>query len=337
MVSYKKVVITAPGEVGFAADEIDEKNIPDNHVLIKNRYSLISSGTELACLRGVEYWFTIPGTPGYCGVGEIVGVGNGVKDFSVGDLVYADAGHFGMYYYEVGSNDLLIAKVPENIPLKLVPYMRMASIALTSVNVSDIQLGDKVLVSGLGVVGNFAAQFAQLQGADVLCSEPCANRVEIARSCGLKHFVDPNDPDFDRIVSDFTNGKGFNTVIDASGKAAVARGLMPYICRNGELILLGTPRGEYNADLTEVFRMQHLADTNITIKGAHEVRYPTWTSPFIKHSRERNMERIMALVSDNRLIIEPMISEIVTPEEADRAYRNLLAHADEYMSILFGY
>lgn len=337
MISFKKVLISAPGVVGAASDSIDDARIPDGHVLIRNRYSLISSGTELACLRGMEYWFSIPGTPGYCGVGEIIGIGSGVTGFAPGDLVYTDAGHYGAYYYEPGSENQLIAKVPEGIPLKLVPYMRMASIALTSANVSDIQLGDRVLVSGLGVVGNFASQFAQLQGASVLCSEPCKNRVAVARQCGLKHFVDPSDASFESAIREFTDGRGFDTVIESSGRPSVARAMMQYIRRNGELILLGTPRGEFNADLTEVLRKQHLADANLTIKGAHEVRYPTWESPFVKHSRERNMRRILRLVSEGRLVIEPMITEIVRPDEAARAYECLSKQPNKYMSILFQY
>ena len=338
MTNFKKVLVTAPGKVSCAHDMIDETNIPDRNVLLKSKYSLISSGTELACLKGIEYWFSIPGTPGYCNVGEIIGIGNGVTGFNVGDVVFTDAGHYGMYYYPANRDpSRLIVKIPGDIREEYIPYIRMASIALTSVNVSDIQLGDKVLVAGLGVVGNFAAQFAQMQGADVLCSEPCEYRVKTAKECGLKNFADQVGTDFVERATEFTNGKGFDTVIEATGKAAVAETLFKTVKRNGEFILLGTPRGEYQTDLTAVLRRQHLADTNIAIKGAHEVRYPTWANEFVKHSRERNVRRIVELIFGNRLSIQPMITKITVPEEAQNAYDSLMYHADENMSILFDF
>ena len=111
--------------------------------------------------------------------------------------------------------------VPPGVPMEFVPYMRLASIALTSTNVSDIQVGDRVLVVGLGVVGNFAAQFAQLQGREVLCAEVSRDRVEVARQCGLRHFVDPNEEGFCRALVVVYRRAGFDTVIEATGRTEV--------------------------------------------------------------------------------------------------------------------
>ena len=338
MTAYQRVLITAPYEAGCVEETLDDSAVPDGSILVCSRYSLISTGTELACLRGVEDWFSIPGTPGYCNAGEVVGVGKGVDGFSVGDQVYTDAGHVGRYFYAVDRHSSsLVFRVLPGVPMEFVPYMRLASIALTSTNVSDIQVGDRVLVVGLGVVGNFAAQFAQLQGAEVLCAEVSRDRVEVARQCGLRHFVDPNEEDFAEHLSSFTGGAGFDTVIEATGRTEVTSQLLPNVKRNGEWILLGTPRGEYLADLTGLLRAQHLADQNITIKGAHEVRYPTWDSPFVKHSRERNMRRIAKLLQDGRLSVAPMITEIAGPEAAGRVYRELLDHTGRKRSVLFAF
>jgi threonine dehydrogenase-like Zn-dependent dehydrogenase len=84
-------------------------------------------------------------------------------------------------------------------------------------------------------------------------------------------------------------------------------------------------------------RTQHLAEIGITIKGAHEVRYPTWKNPFTKHSRERNMERILSLTRDARLKVQPLITKIVGPEDASAAYDALVHHADTTESIIFDF
>jgi 2-desacetyl-2-hydroxyethyl bacteriochlorophyllide A dehydrogenase len=343
MTTFKKIQVIEPGVVTCADDTIDEKIIPHNHVLVRNHYSLISTGTELACVRGIEQWFSIPGTPGYCSVGEVIGIGDDTEGFAIGDLVYTDTGHFGMFYYPVNHDpNRFIMKIPSGIPHEIIPYIRMASIALTSVNTSCIQLGDKVLVAGLGVVGNFAAQFARLSGAEVLCTEPCIHRAEAARACGLTNIVSP-DPgnmghsELKEITRVFTDGNGFDTVIDATGSTAVIESLIGLIAHNGELILLGTPRNKHCTDLTVFLRAQHLAETGLTVKGAHEVRYPTWKNPFTKHSRERNAERILTLLLNNCLQVRPLITKIVRPEDALTAYDTLMYHADETESIVFDF
>jgi hypothetical protein len=58
--NLKKVVFVKPWEVELQKDIIDVDNIPSGHVLLKKLYSLISTGTELACLSGGASWFQFP-------------------------------------------------------------------------------------------------------------------------------------------------------------------------------------------------------------------------------------------------------------------------------------
>jgi len=111
----KKVVFTEPWQVGTQAYEIDETNIPAGGALIRKMYSLISTGTEMACLSGKEGWFKMPGTPGYCCVGEIMRTGEGVENFCAGDIVYYYGNHSE---YEITKAAGIFKKVPEGLDVK---------------------------------------------------------------------------------------------------------------------------------------------------------------------------------------------------------------------------
>lgn len=335
MTEYKKIFVRAPGEVACVKDTIDETNIPEGKVLIRTKYSTISSGTELACVSGKERWFPLPGTPGYSAVGEIIGMGAGVTGFRCGDLVFCDGKHAQIQYCQAAGESAYMVRLPEAIELCVAPYIRMAGIAITGIRNSDIEIGDKVMVLGLGVVGNFAAQLAKMQGADVLCVEPCDNRGEIAGRCGLKNIVSPGEADYGEKIASFTEGKGMNTVIDATGIPAVIMSNYKYIAPKGELILLGSPRGSYEADVTGLLRQVHTFASDATIKGAHDHRYPTRESIYVKHSRIRNIKIVAELIKNGALIVKPMISMLAKPEEAAVAYDRLKNHADENMSITF--
>ncbi|MCE2472094.1 MAG: alcohol dehydrogenase, partial [Anaerolineae bacterium] len=65
------VLFTGPNQVEVRAIEGDFLPLGEHEALIRTRYSLISAGTELACLSGVEAWFSFPQTPGYASIGEV--------------------------------------------------------------------------------------------------------------------------------------------------------------------------------------------------------------------------------------------------------------------------
>jgi 2-desacetyl-2-hydroxyethyl bacteriochlorophyllide A dehydrogenase len=65
----------------------------DDFILIETEKSILSAGTELACLRGSEPWAPFPFVPGYGSVGTIVDMGAGVKDFAVGERVFTYGRH----------------------------------------------------------------------------------------------------------------------------------------------------------------------------------------------------------------------------------------------------
>ena len=62
MLKRRKVLVTEPNVAIATADEFDEGLESHMEVLVRNRYSHISAGTELACIAGLESFFTIPGT-----------------------------------------------------------------------------------------------------------------------------------------------------------------------------------------------------------------------------------------------------------------------------------
>ena len=86
MLENKMVVFEKAWDARFKTENIDDAVVPFDSVLLKKHYSLISTGTELACLSGMETWYQFPRTPGYCCVGEIIKKGEGVEKFNVGDM-----------------------------------------------------------------------------------------------------------------------------------------------------------------------------------------------------------------------------------------------------------
>ena len=332
----RSIVFTGCDQVAVQLLEENLDQLQAHEVLVKTSFSLVSAGTELLCLAGSESWFTFPSTPGYTSVGEVVKVGDQVVKVAPGDMVYTWGGHKQYNRIDLAEPGSICIPVPDGIALPLVPFTRMITIALTALRVSDIELGDYVAVIGLGLVGNFAAQLARLQGGSVIGLDHNPGRVALAADCGAKNAIVMDNSTAAGIVAEITNQQGVTTLIEASGKPGALLDGLPLVGRYGEVILVGIVRGEYEANLTDMLDYIHLDSLgNVTFKGAHEWRYPVARDSFVKHSFERNSEIALDLIRSGELQVAPLLTHTLSPDEAASAYHGLKNKKNEYIGVVF--
>ncbi len=331
------VLFTGPDHIDVQRIDDDIGQLRARDVLVKTRYSLISAATELACLSGSQRWFPFPGTPGYAAVGEVLDVGEGISAVAPGDTVHFWGGHKQYNLIDTTRPQHICLKVPAGLPLPLAPFTRLAIIAMTSLRISNIELGDTVGVVGLGTVGNFAAQLAGLQGATVIGLDLSEGRVRRARDCGIACPIQVEPATMVEAVREITGGESLSTLIEATGVPSALPPALPLLGRYGEVILLGTPRGVYETDLTSsLLDYIHLhGQGNITFKGAHEWRYPVARDPYVKHSMERNSEIALNLIKSGALKVAPLHTHTLSPAEAPSAYQGLKNAKDEYVGVVF--
>ena len=329
-----KVVFTEPGKVEVHEEDMSPDSLGGDEILVRSLYTAVSPGTELACLAGREAsWFAMPGVPGYSGVGVVEAVGGAVNGYAEGDTVVNYGGH--QKYKRFRSDDILFP-APECVEPKLLAFTRLATVAFTAVRVSNIELGDDVAVVGLGVVGNIAAQLARLQGGRVVGVDLSARRAEIARECGVERAVCARSEEAGALIEELTAGAGVSTLIDATGSPRAILDSLSWIGRMGELILLGSPRDDFEANVTEVLRRVHLYGLgSVTLKGAHEHQYPKVHDPFVKHSFERNSRIVWRLLDEGKLRLAELITHVVKPADAASAYEGLRDNPNAYLGVVF--
>ncbi len=333
MIEYRKVVFPEARKCVIEKDKIDEKNIPEGKMLVKVLYSQVSCGTESACYRGQEIWFKLPGTPGYSAVGEIVAVADGVKRFSPGNRIFFQGNHAEYQYLDENKNAVLL---PDGIDMKMACNARLFAISMTVLRVSKIELGDNVLVVGQGIIGNAAAQEAKLQGADVVVMDLDEKRLELSKKCGLeKTIVSKGLENPLEAVKKAFGGEMPSTVIDATGIPAVIDRGIDYVRPDGMYVLLGSPRGDSEGNITHFQQHIHRFINRVTVVGAHEMMCPPREMPYVKHSCERNQKIALELIRDGKLIVKPLVTHILPPEEAPVVYRELDNRNPEYVGIVY--
>ncbi len=336
----KRIVVPGQYKVGLEEFEVDEKTLGKTEVLLRTHFTLISPGTELAIYTALDQnvyksgsWCQYPFNPGYISIGEVIKTGEKVSKIKDGDIVFSYANHASIT--KVDPAETICLKTPKDIDEKQALFARMATIAMTALRVSDGELGDNIAVYGLGLVGNMAAQLFTLAGMNVIGIDQIDKRLEIAKKCGVKYAVNSSETDVKERVMELTDGEGCEVTIEAIGNPATIETCCQITKRLGEVILLGSPRGKYDTDITEVLNYVHLWPRGcLTFKGAHEWRFPIHPMEGLKHSIERNTEIAFRLISEGRLKVKKLITHIIKPADMKEAYEGLLNKKDEYLGVI---
>jgi len=114
--------------------------------------------------------------------------------------------------------------LPDDVSTEEAALAEPVSVAVHAVDLANIHTGGSVAILGGGAIGLLVMQLAIRSGAArVLVSEPVAEKRQLARSLGADVVVDPLNESLEEAGKKLTNGRGFDTVIEASGKTGPAR------------------------------------------------------------------------------------------------------------------
>ncbi len=327
----RKIVLSKPFVVEIGHEEFDAGCVPDETLAVRTNYTLVSPGTELSCLAGLESWFPLPNTPGYTATGTVIAVGGGVEGFAVGDRVFFYGGN---REYQLVPVSEFVMKIPAGVDEKLVPFVRIATIAMTALRVSPMELGDLIVVSGLGPVGNLAVQLVKQAGGRCVAIDPSAARRELALKCGADAVFDPADSNLAEEIGKRSGGRGADAVIEASGQTGAIEQCLPLIRPLGDMVLLGTPRAPYETNATAMYRQSH-DGACVTVKAASEWRYPVKHEKFVKHSMECNSAVVFDLLQSGKLAVDVLLSHVLPPEEAPAAYEGVRNDKEKFFGVIF--
>ncbi|MCG9128674.1 zinc-binding alcohol dehydrogenase [Candidatus Poribacteria bacterium] len=332
----REVVVTGQNQVELQTNEFDDTIQSPNEVLIDTEYTFISSGTELANYTGNEpkvfqpgSWCAYPWRSGYANVGIVREVGSNVTKTVPGDRVFTYGRHASIIRY---SQDRLIAPVPDSIDPAVVAASRMAGVAMTGIIVSEIATNSRVIVFGLGLVGNLVSQMFQIHGCRVIGVDPVDGRRALAKKCGINHTVGGDNDQVQKSINEITNGELGDITVDAVGHSSVVMQALRATATHGQLVILGSPRVSVTGDLTELLSDTHLRW--ITIRGALEWCVPMYPDTGNNISQFSKQQTIFDWMSRGQLKVEPLISHILKPDAIKQAYDGLLNESNTYTGVV---
>jgi predicted dehydrogenase/threonine dehydrogenase-like Zn-dependent dehydrogenase len=328
----------------------------DNEVLVSNFYSLISSGTELASIKNrsesplklakdrpdlvnkvieqvkregllktlklVKSKLTDYSPLGYSSAGVVMRVGKNVTEFVPGDKV-ACGGNYANHAEIISVPKNLVVKMPE-ISFEDAAFVSVGAIALQGVRRAQVQIGDKVVVLGLGLVGLLTVQILKAAGCKVIGLDINVERCNLAKKLGANFVL--NSSDADKIVKLLGLGAD-SVIITAATKSSEPAKLATKLCRRkGRVVVVGDVglnferKYWYEKELDIVMSTSYgpgRYDTNYEEKSIdYPIGYVRWTL-------NRNMSAFLDLVRGGKVDVRSLIGKIYSIEEAEEAYAKI--------------
>lgn len=259
--------------------EIPMPNLKKDHLIIKSINSLISKGTEKMLLEfgksslfskaleqpdrvkevinkiSTEGLYTTynkvknkldePIPMGYCNVGVVVE--SGCDEFKVGDRVVSNGNHAEIVI--VPKN--LCSLIPDNVSDDDASFTVLSSIALNGIRLIKPEIGDTVVVYGLGLIGLISCQLLINAGCNVIGIDVNEKLTSIASKFGVNTICSSDKNEKLNFVNSFTKNYGADSVIisAASKKDDIINESGSMTRKKGSIVLIGVVNLNINRNI----------------------------------------------------------------------------------------
>ena len=328
-------------------EEVPAPQIAKGRVLIKTTRSLVSLGTEkmlvefgksnllskarqqpekvkqvldkiktdglMSTLQAVFNKLGEPLPLGYCNVGQVIAVGEGVNDFKIGDRVASNGPH--AEFVSIPKN--LVVHIPGSVTDEEACFTVIGSIGLQGIRLLNPTFGETIVVIGMGLIGLLTAQLLVANGCKVIGVDIDEDKLDMSRKWGVIPF-NSKTGDVVKFVKSETENGADGVIITASAKTDEIVSQAARMSRKrGRIILVGViglhlSRAEfYEKELTFQVSCSYGPGR---YDDDYEQRGNDYPLPFVRWTEQRNFEAVLQAIASGRLSVKEMITEVVDLE-----------------------
>ena len=355
--------------------EVPDPTVPPGYALVRNLYSVISSGTELGTAQQqrpvlrrrvdlvrrlgrsiqrnglggtmgrVRKRLQQPNATfrgrGYSSAGEVVQVGEGIDDLHVGDLV-ACAGASANHAELITVPRNLMARVPPGVNTRDACFTTLGAIAMQGVRRAQVSFGETVAVTGMGLIGQIVTQLLRVAGCYVIAIDLLDERLARAPDLGATYTVNAGSEDPVEAAYRIAGDHGVDAVIVCAATSSDVPVNQAFaMCRErGRVVIVG----DVGLGLERTHFYEKELDLLISRSygpGRYDPEYEElgldYPIGYVRWTENRNMEEFLRLVAASRVSVEPLVSKEYTIEQAAQAYTDVAQKPREMVGAVFQY
>jgi predicted dehydrogenase/threonine dehydrogenase-like Zn-dependent dehydrogenase len=277
---------------------------------------------------------------GYSSAGTIVALGTHMPGFKVGQRVACAGGGYAVHadYAVVPRN--LLTLLPKQVDFESGAFATLAAIAMHGFRLAEPQVGERVAVVGLGLLGYLAAQIALAAGCSVFGIDIDPKRVALAASLGIEAVARARAVD---AGASFTTNRGFDVVlICADTRSNDPVELAALIARDRARIVatgavgLNIPRKAYYEKELSFINSRSYGPGRYD--AAYEEAGKDYPLGYVRWTEGRNLESVVELMAHGKLKVAPLITHRFPIEMAAQAYGIITGRKTEaFLGVLLTY
>jgi len=338
--------------------EICQPVLDDNSILVSVHYSFVGSGTEFTTIEKAKESIFFSNVPhkikrviesvsqhgieetahivknkikgrikplGYSCSGKVIAVGKNVKTIRSGDLVACASAHYAKHADIISIPQHLVAKIKHKAHLKTASTITLGTLALQGIRRANLQIGETVCIVGLGVLGQFTLQLAQLSGCNIVGVDTIEERLKKANELGAIasfHAIEDN------VISEIeflTNHQGVDcTIITTSSQSdAIIQQALEITRKRGKVILISDV--SLNIDHNPFYKKE--IDLIVSCSygpGRFDYEYEhlgkDYPYELVRWTENRNIKAFINLIEQNKINIDKLITDNVNVNDIDKAY-----------------
>lgn len=361
----------------LAVEEVPVPELQPNGVLVRNCYSLISTGTEKSkvdiarksligkalerpdqvkkviqtfkkeglesTLQKVISKLDTPSPLGYSCAGVVIAVGSNVTEFKEGDHVVCAGAGYANHAEVVYIPANLCAKIPEGVDLSSAAVTTVGAIAMQGIRLAGVRFGDNVCVIGLGLIGQLTVQMLKTSGCTVLATDIDASRCDMAREFGAEYTGVSGKDDIKLLAGKCSKGFGVDAVIitasTSSNKPIELAG--DIVRKKGKVVVVGAVKMKIPRSSYYEKEIDFCLSCSYG-PGRYDVNYEEkgqdYPIGYVRWTEKRNMEYFLKMLSDKTINLDKIITHRFNFDEAVKGYDLIQGKVPEkFMGILLEY
>lgn len=334
----KAVCIEKPWTIGIR--EVEPVKPNDEEAVIKVHAAGIC-GSDIGAFRGTNNIVSYPRIIGHEIAGEVLSVSKkNPNNIKVGDRVVIDpytyCGHCypcslgkmnccrnikvrgvhidgGMSEYFTHYTDMLV-KIPDGLDWERAAMAEPLTIALHAIHRLQLKAGEHIVVFGAGTIGLLVAMASLAYGAEPIVVDIVDERLELAKTLGVKYTINPKRDDTEKKVAEFTNDAYAECVCEASGAGPSIRASFDVVCHAGRVAFTGYPKSETTLP-TDVITKKEL-----DVLGTRNSR--------------GDFPEALELIASGRVDVAKIITKVVPVDEAPETLRDIEKNPGNYLKVV---
>ena len=281
-----------------------------------------------------------PMSLGYSSAGTIVAVGEDLQGFRTGQRVACAGGGYAVHaeYGLVPQN--LLTPLPDEVDFESAAFTTLGAIALHGFRLAEPQLGERLAVIGLGLLGLLTMNIARAAGCHILGIDLDPQRVALASELGFRAVL--RDQAIE-VNQNYSQGRGCDAVlICADTPSADPVELAGILARDrARLVAVGAvglnlPRKiYYEKELSLINSRSYGPGRYDPTYEEAGIDYPIG---YVRWTEGRNFEAFVDLLASGQVDMHPLITHRFPIDQAPQAYQLITGKCPEpYLGVLLTY